>query len=286
MRKFSAIHLSILRRCLSTESAETKINATVKTTENINQQIKDFPLIYPEFLPSPVWERRISLFEKLQKADMLERRMHIDIPEFYVGSILAVTTSDPNQQSRQNRFVGICIRREKPGLLHQFTLRNVIDGLGVEIMYELYNPTILKIETLKLEKRLDNDLSYLIDALPEYSTFDFNLEPIAHPVGKPIPINETKVKLRQPPWSQRWELYDFKGIDNPWNIATPYYKRKLRETKIQDYFKYDLIRNYRDHCQELEYETKTQNEMKEFEKLRHKTGATKRKILKSAADGI
>lgn len=60
-------------------------------------------------------------------------------------------------------------------------------------MYEMYNPTILKIETLKLEKRLDEDLTYLCDALPEYSTFDFNMEPVAHPVGIPIPVNSLKV---------------------------------------------------------------------------------------------
>uniref|UniRef100_A0A7E4W4K7 Large ribosomal subunit protein bL19m n=1 Tax=Panagrellus redivivus TaxID=6233 RepID=A0A7E4W4K7_PANRE len=250
------------------------------------QSIDDFPLIYPDFLPSPVWNRRSALFERLQRADMLERRMHIDIPEFYVGSIVAVTTSEPNLATRQNRFVGICIRRERPGLLHQFTLRNVVDGLGVEVMYELYNPTILKIETLKLEKRLDTDLSYLIDALPEYSTFDFNLEPIAHPVGTPVPINDTQVKLRQPPWTQRWELYDFKGIDKAWLQATPYYKRKLRITKVEDYMKYDLIRAYRDDCQEAEHEKNTQKEMLEFERARHESGATKRRILKSAADGI
>lgn len=67
--------------------------------------------------------------------------------------------------------------------------------LGVEVMYELYNPTILKIETIKLERRLDDDLSYLIDALPTYSTFDFHMEPVAHPAGTPVPINPLKVKL-------------------------------------------------------------------------------------------
>lgn len=61
-------------------------------------------------------------------------------------------------------------------------------------MYELYNPTIKKIECLKLEKRLDNDLTYLIDALPEYSTFDFNMEGVAHPAGAPIPVNPLKVR--------------------------------------------------------------------------------------------
>lgn len=60
-------------------------------------------------------------------------------------------------------------------------------------MYEMYNPTILKIETLKLEKRLDEDLNYLIDALPEYSTFDFDMEPVSHPTGTPVPVNPVKV---------------------------------------------------------------------------------------------
>lgn len=61
-------------------------------------------------------------------------------------------------------------------------------------MYELYNPTILKIEIIKLEKRLDDDLSYLIDALPEYSTFDPHMEPVMHPAGSPIPVNCVKVR--------------------------------------------------------------------------------------------
>ncbi|KAI6225753.1 hypothetical protein M3Y95_00730400 [Aphelenchoides besseyi] len=89
--------------------------------------------------------------------------------------------------SRKNRFLGICIRRERHALHHQFTLRNCINGLGVEVMYELYNPTILKIETIKLEKRLDTDLSYLQDAYPEFSIFDFNLEAVSHPSGSLVP---------------------------------------------------------------------------------------------------
>ncbi|KAH7695432.1 Protein MRPL-19, partial [Aphelenchoides avenae] len=60
---------------------------------------------------------------------MMERRMNLDIPEFYVGSVMAVTISDPNMGNRQNRFVGICVRKNYQGLHHQFTLRNVVDGL-------------------------------------------------------------------------------------------------------------------------------------------------------------
>lgn len=62
-------------------------------------------------------------------------------------------------------------------------------------MYEMYTPTITKIEVIKLEKRLDDDLSYLIDAYPEYSTFNIHMEPTSHIVGKPVPINPLKVNL-------------------------------------------------------------------------------------------
>lgn len=40
----------------------------------------------------------------------------------------------------------------------------------------MYDPSIHKIEVLRLEKRLDNELLYLRDALPEYSTFDPDMQ--------------------------------------------------------------------------------------------------------------
>ncbi|VDL71821.1 unnamed protein product [Nippostrongylus brasiliensis] len=246
------------------------------------KHIPDFPLIYPDFVQSPVWNRRNPLFEELQYQDMLERRMNIDIPEFYVGSVVAVTVSEKCLGNKEHRFVGICIRRQKQGLHHQFTLRNVVDGIGVEVMYDLYNPTIRKIETLKLEKRLDNDLSYLVDAMPEYSTFDFHMEPITHPAGAPIPVNPIKVKMRPPPWSRRWELFDLKGIDGAWDMSTPYFKRKFHKTKMNDYMRYDLIADYRVGSI-LEHEFEVEEKMQQFEKERHQAGLTKRRIFRSAA---
>ncbi|CAL2029852.1 hypothetical protein CAEBREN_30208 [Caenorhabditis brenneri] len=252
------------------------------TKEEIAGLIPAFPEIYPDFLQSPVWNRRNALKEELERQDMLERRMNIDIPEFYVGSIVAVTSSDKNLGSKDHRFVGICIRREKEGLLHQFTLRNTIENIGVEVLYDLYNPTIKKIETLKLEKRLDSDLGYLVDALPEYSTFDFHMEPQAHPAGTPIPVNELKVKLKNPPWTRRWEISSCRGIEDTWTQATPWYKRKLHKTLVNDYEKYDLIANYRTSSTK-EHEIYVQAQMQKFEKERHAAGLTRRRILKSAA---
>lgn len=166
-------------------------------------------------------------------------------------------------------------------------------------MYELYNPTILKIETLLLEKRLDEDLSYLIDALPEYSTFSFDMEPVTHSAGKPVPINplkvkgtkihkkasDFKVKLKPPPWSFQWFLYDVKGIEDMWTLATPWFKRKFVASKdLFELKKYDLIRHYRDASQELEHDLAVQKRMLEFEEgHQHRKGVTRRKLLKSAA---
>ena len=108
---------------------------------------------------------------------------------------MAVTVSDLYAPNKTNRFVGICTRRDDYGLRHTFTLRNVIDGVGVEIMYDLYNPTIQQIEVLKLEKRLDDNLAYLQDCPPEYSTIPFDFEPVRLTQSSAVPVNTTKVTL-------------------------------------------------------------------------------------------
>lgn len=61
--------------------------------------------------------------------------------------------------------------------------------------YQLYDPTIQKIEVLRLEKRLDDELLYLRDAPNEYSTFDENMEMEYLPEGAPVPVNPEIVKL-------------------------------------------------------------------------------------------
>lgn len=48
----------------------------------------------------------------------------------------------------------------------------------------MYDPSIHKIEVLKLEKRLDDELLYLRDALPEYSTFDPKMQAEILPEGE------------------------------------------------------------------------------------------------------
>lgn len=204
----------------------------------------DYRFVYQEFLPDPKVEWRNSIREKLERQDMLDRRANIDIPEFYVGSVLAVTCTDPHAEGKTSRFVGICILREKCGLRARCLLRNVVDNQGIEMYYDLYDPTMLKIEVLRLEKRLDEHLLYLRDALDEYSTFDMNMEPEPLPEGTPVPVNDVKVTLKPRPWYARWERFDLQGVANIDEHTNE--KRRLKAEKlVTPWEKYDLMKEYR-----------------------------------------
>lgn len=111
-------------------------------------------------------------------------------------------------------------------------------------MYEMYDPTIQKIEVLRLEKRLDDHLLYLRDALPEYSTFDVNMEPEIMEEGTPVPVNDLQVRLRPRPWLERWERQNLKGVANIDEYTNEKNKRKALEHQ-KPWEKYDLMKQYR-----------------------------------------
>ena len=89
-----------------------------------------------------------------------------------------MTRSDPHSPSGITKFVGICIAKRNKGLGSNFILRNVIDGIGVEMTFELYSPTIKEIQVLKLERRRRAKLYYLRDKPAKYSTVNENMKPV------------------------------------------------------------------------------------------------------------
>lgn len=196
----------------------------------------------PEFIPPR--QRTNPCKFSMERRDMIRRRKVLDIPEFYAGSILAVTMADPNASGKVNRFVGICIQRGGTGLGATFVLRNIIDNQGVEICYELYSPRIQHIQVLKLEKRLDDNLMYLRDALPEYSTVDPDMRPVPTPTTGEVPVNKLKVKMRPKPWSKRWERpkYQVQGIAFE-QILTPEQLEHAQKW-AQPWLQYDMLKEY------------------------------------------
>uniref|UniRef100_UPI00398F5AC7 large ribosomal subunit protein bL19m n=1 Tax=Pristiophorus japonicus TaxID=55135 RepID=UPI00398F5AC7 len=180
----------------------------------------------------------------IERKDMIQRRKVLNIPEFYVGSILAVSMADTHANSQANRFVGICTQRSGTGLGATFVLRNIIDGQGVEICYDLYSPRIQQIEVLKLEKRLDDNLMYLRDALPEYSTFDFNMKPVPYPTSSEAPVNSLKVKMKPKPWSKRWERPQFKVQGIRFDLCLTEEQMEKAKKHNKPWLEYDMMREY------------------------------------------
>eukprot|EP00090_Calanus_glacialis_P039169 TRINITY_DN6819_c0_g1_i1.p1 TRINITY_DN6819_c0_g1~~TRINITY_DN6819_c0_g1_i1.p1 ORF type:complete len:318 (-),score=112.47 TRINITY_DN6819_c0_g1_i1:89-1042(-) len=217
---------------------------------------RDYRYIFPEFLPDPNPEFRNSVSEKLARKDMIARRDKLEVPEFYVGTLMAVTVSDtcsphPNKLSR---FVGICIDRGGTGLRAWFILRNVVEGQGVEFMYQMYSPTLVKIEVLRLEKRLDDELYYLRDAPQEYSTVPFDMEPEILPEEASVPVNKTIVCLNPRPWLRSWEQMTgyVHGLELTDAWTTPGKIRKQARAFTegtlewhQQTLQFDLMRDYR-----------------------------------------
>lgn len=195
----------------------------------------------PEFIPPRC--RRDPLCFQMERDEMINRRRALNIPEFYVGSILAVTMSDPHASGKLHRFVGICIQRSGRGLGATFVLRNVIEGQGVEMRYDLYSPLLQEVQVLKLEKRPDNNLMYLRDALPEYSTVDVNMKPVLLQ-GTEVPVNTVQVKMKPRPWSKRWEQHRFgiKGIQFEQYLLEKHVKKAKKSAKPWEEF--DMLKEY------------------------------------------
>lgn len=215
--------------------------------------LRDYKYVSPEFLPNPNMELRDRLLEKLEREDMYRRRANVYIPEFYVGSILAVTVSDKNAPGRKNRFVGICIERQFQGLRATFTLRNVVSNQGMEIRYQLYSPLILDIQVLLLEKRLDEHLRYLRDCPLEYSTVPFDMEPRPKPSGNYVPLNKTQVPLNPKPWEEKWERQDLLGLQKIQHNFTKKQQRKIELNRKEKFLnKFDLMKDYRESINDVE----------------------------------
>ncbi|XP_043840992.1 39S ribosomal protein L19, mitochondrial [Dromiciops gliroides] len=212
----------------------------------------------PEFIPPR--GRTDPLKFQLERQDMLQRRQVLPIPEFYVGSILAVTSSDPYAKGKTSRFLGICIQRSGKGLGATFVLRNTIEGQGIEICFDLYSPRIQEIQVVKLEKRLDDSLMYLRDALPEYSTFDLDMKPVALAPGQEVPMNELKVKMKPKPWSKRWERpkFNIKGIR--FDLCLTEEQMKEAQKWSQPWLEFDMMREYNT----SEMEAKIREEIEAF----------------------
>lgn len=81
----------------------------------------------------------------LVRRDVATRKKVINIPFFTSGSYLNITYAD-GTPGGSNTFTGICIAIRRRGLGTNIVLRNVINDVAIEKLFEIYSPCIRKIE--------------------------------------------------------------------------------------------------------------------------------------------
>jgi len=131
-------------------------------------------LMAPEYI-SPQYQKSKTLWKKMVRQDCLRRRNQIDLPEFYPGSIVAVTYADKYAANKTLRFVGRVLTVQGFGTNHRFLVRNIVDDVAVNIQFDLYSPLIQSIVVLRLEKWMDSNLRYLMQCDPYYCKIPFDM---------------------------------------------------------------------------------------------------------------
>ncbi|MBO8130780.1 MAG: 50S ribosomal protein L19 [Candidatus Marinimicrobia bacterium] len=76
-------------------------------------------------------------------------QLRTDIPNFKAGDTIAVDYKIvEGEKERMQRFKGVVISKRGGGLNATFTVRKISGGIGVERIFPLHSPNIIKIEKL------------------------------------------------------------------------------------------------------------------------------------------
>ncbi|MCM8822062.1 MAG: 50S ribosomal protein L19 [Candidatus Omnitrophica bacterium] len=87
-----------------------------------------------------------------------ELKPNKEIPEFFPGDELEVHIKvQEGEKTRTQVFTGTCIAKKGTGLRETFTVRKISYGEGVERIFPVYSPNIVRIKLLKSRK--DNRLA-------------------------------------------------------------------------------------------------------------------------------
>ena len=79
-----------------------------------------------------------------------QKQMRSDLPDFRPGDSLRVFAKvREGERVREQRFEGICIKRNGGGLGETFTVRKISYGVGVERTYLFNSPVITRIEVIR-----------------------------------------------------------------------------------------------------------------------------------------
>ena len=101
------------------------------------------------------------IIQELEKS-----RMKKKVPEFSIGDTVEVRTKiQEGDRERIQPFIGTVIARKGGGLRETFTVRRLVQGEGVERVFQLHNPSLIGVRVRKKGEVRRAKLYYLRDRI-------------------------------------------------------------------------------------------------------------------------
>jgi large subunit ribosomal protein L19 len=95
-------------------------------------------------------------------SDVEKAQLKKDVPKFNVGDTVKVFSKIvEGGKERLHGFEGIVIKRQGGGARENFTVRRIVQGVGVERIFVLHSPRVEKITVLRSGKVRRAKLYYL-----------------------------------------------------------------------------------------------------------------------------
>jgi large subunit ribosomal protein L19 len=99
----------------------------------------------------------------MKRLDEIRREgLRDDLPDFRPGDTIRVSVRvREGDKERLQAFEGVCIGRRGAGMGETFMVRKVSGGIGVERVFPLHSPTVVRIEVVRTGRVRRAKLYYL-----------------------------------------------------------------------------------------------------------------------------
>lgn len=99
----------------------------------------------------------------MHRLDEIRREgLRDDLPDFRPGDTIRVSVRvREGDKERLQAFEGVCIGRRGAGISETFTVRKVSGGIGVERVFPLHSPTVVRVEVVRTGRVRRAKLYYL-----------------------------------------------------------------------------------------------------------------------------
>jgi len=99
----------------------------------------------------------------MHRLDEIRREgLRDDLPDFRPGDTIRVSVRvREGDKERLQAFEGVCIARRGAGMGETFTVRKVSGGIGVERVFPLHSPTVVRVEVVRTGRVRRAKLYYL-----------------------------------------------------------------------------------------------------------------------------